>query len=268
MNFYAVAKGFNVGIFNDWNDCKKSITDYKNPKFRKFTTLEEAEKFVNDNKEKNIDVDSDYKKYDIVVFTDGCCKNNGNSGIGSIGIFFNDDDERNVSLKLKGEVTNNIAELTAILQTLIILKDEIKEKMKILIVSDSEYAIKCATHYGKKLEENGWLNSKGKTPPNLELVQQIYAITSKFKNIKFKHVMAHTENKDFYSIGNAHADRLANLALGISVSEKKDIKIYLNVPFANKDEAKKLGARWDVNMKKWYSFDNNPNIETLKKNYK
>ncbi|MEI6145674.1 MAG: DUF5710 domain-containing protein [Methylococcales bacterium] len=29
-------------------------------------------------------------------------------------------------------------------------------------------------------------------------------------------------------------------------------KIHLNVPFAQKDEAKALGARWDAALKKWY----------------
>lgn len=29
-------------------------------------------------------------------------------------------------------------------------------------------------------------------------------------------------------------------------------KIYLNVPFAEKDLAKKLGAKWDGSLKKWY----------------
>jgi hypothetical protein len=30
-------------------------------------------------------------------------------------------------------------------------------------------------------------------------------------------------------------------------------KIYLNVPFAEKDAAKALGARWDAAAKKWYA---------------
>lgn len=29
-------------------------------------------------------------------------------------------------------------------------------------------------------------------------------------------------------------------------------KIYLNVPYAQKDEAKALGAKWDASNKKWY----------------
>ncbi|MDD2801633.1 MAG: DUF5710 domain-containing protein [Methylobacter sp.] len=31
-----------------------------------------------------------------------------------------------------------------------------------------------------------------------------------------------------------------------------DTKTYLNVPYAQKDEAKALGARWDATNKKWY----------------
>jgi Domain of unknown function (DUF5710) len=31
-----------------------------------------------------------------------------------------------------------------------------------------------------------------------------------------------------------------------------DSKTYLNVPFAQKDEAKALGARWDAVEKKWF----------------
>lgn len=30
-------------------------------------------------------------------------------------------------------------------------------------------------------------------------------------------------------------------------------KLYLNVPYAEKDEAKALGARWDAAKKKWYA---------------
>lgn len=32
-------------------------------------------------------------------------------------------------------------------------------------------------------------------------------------------------------------------------------KIYLNVPYAEKDAAKALGARWDAAQKKWYAPD-------------
>jgi hypothetical protein len=37
------------------------------------------------------------------------------------------------------------------------------------------------------------------------------------------------------------------------------LKIYLNVPYAEKDAAKALGARWDAAVKKWYA----PNANDL-----
>jgi hypothetical protein len=32
-------------------------------------------------------------------------------------------------------------------------------------------------------------------------------------------------------------------------------KVYLNVPFSQKDAAKALGAKWDAAQKKWYVLD-------------
>ena len=33
---------------------------------------------------------------------------------------------------------------------------------------------------------------------------------------------------------------------------KKSNKFYLSCPYAEKDEAKSLGARWDADERKWY----------------
>ena len=82
-------------------------------------------------------------------------------------------------------------------------------------------------------------------------------------NIKFHHIAAHTGLQDEHSIGNDNADRLANLAIGVEscpYSEKKSSskkKMYLNVPYSEKDEAKKMGAKWDVKNKKWYTEHKN-----------
>lgn len=40
-------------------------------------------------------------------------------------------------------------------------------------------------------------------------------------------------------------------------------RLYLNVPYAEKDEAKKLGAKWDPTLKKWYCKDLNPMDENI-----
>lgn len=94
----------------------------------------------------------------------------------------------------------------------------------------------------KKCELNNWI----KNIPNKELVKNIYNTYKNVKNVKFKHIKAHTNNIDIHSIGNNEADKLAQQALGI----KPINKIYLCVPFSRKEEIKKLGGRWDSRDKK------------------
>ena len=47
--YYAVKIGRNPGIYDNWNDCKENVNGFKGAKFHKFTTYEEAEKFINEN---------------------------------------------------------------------------------------------------------------------------------------------------------------------------------------------------------------------------
>lgn len=110
-----------------------------------------------------------------------------------------------MSLKIDGKQTNNVAELTAILELYSIIEQDILNQLHICIVTDSEYAIHCLTTYGKKCQLNNW----SKDIPNKELVKQLYELYSPHKNIYFKHVLAHTNKQDIHSIGNRHADLLA-----------------------------------------------------------
>ena len=43
--YYVVKKGYNIGIFKTWGECKKSVDGYKNPTYRKFNTYQEANDF-------------------------------------------------------------------------------------------------------------------------------------------------------------------------------------------------------------------------------
>jgi len=230
-------------------------------------------------------------KPDTIVYTDGSCINNGypNAEAG-IGIYFGLNDSRNVSKKIENsKKSNNIAELTALITAYKILESDIKNNKKIVIFSDSIYAIRCISIYGEKNEKLKWNNSI----PNVELVKEGYELFKNKSNIKIIWIKAHTELSDIHSLGNQEADRLANLSINpdnkttlvkddnkttfiknnkvslvkddtvnsdnkITISKEK---IYLDVPFAKKDEAKKLGCRWDPDKKKWYILDNsNDNI--------
>jgi len=45
------------------------------------------------------------------------------------------------------------------------------------------------------------------------------------------------------------------------------IKIYLNVPYSEKEEVKRLGGKWDNSNQKWYIYDNNKDKEDIIKKY-
>ena len=223
--YYSINKGFKIGIYNSWDERKIHVLGFKGAKYKKFKNKEDAEYYLIYGKEniikKNIIIK---KKYNIMnknnyklgdiknikVYTDGSCHNNGckNANAG-IGIYFGENDKRNVSKKIIGKQTNNTAELKAILEVSKILHNEINNGDIIEICSDSDYAMKCCTTYGKKQELLDWKQNI----PNKELVREIYNIYSKYSNVLFKHVKAHTSKMDIDSIGNRNADRLANESL-------------------------------------------------------
>jgi ribonuclease HI len=189
MPFYATYTGhIQNGTFTTWEECKKEI--FKKPKYKKFDTLEEAQHF---NTYGPFGTD---ETFDYCVYTDGSCK----STNGGYGIYFGKDDSRNVSCRLNG-ITNNIAELTAVIECMKLLGPE-----KIGIYTDSQYAILCCTSYGEKCSKKKWPDI-----PNLELVKEGYTLLQDRKNITLVHVTAHTLKCDVHSIGNREADLLAKM---------------------------------------------------------
>ncbi len=268
MPYYSVYQGHKPGIYKSWEECQQNITGYSKAIFKKFKDKDAAEYFLTNGKEQEIVTMNDFlvkkpskkeKKSDqskIVVYTDGACSHNGSENAkAGYGIYFSENDSRNLSKKVKGKQTNNVAELSAIIEVSNILKSELKDNVELEIWTDSEYSIKCCTTYGEKQEKNGW----NKDIKNKELVKKAYEIYKKYPNVNFNYIKAHTDKSDIHSIGNDNADKLANLAIGltdcpyqIQNQEDEDQKIYLAVPFSLKDKAKALGALWDKEEKKWY----------------
>lgn len=220
MSFYAVAKGHNIGIYYFWNDCKEQVIGYKGANYKKFSTEPEAEEYIlNINSVsteffENIYSKFDDSKVDYFVYTDGSCYNNGKiNAISGIGIFFEENNNKNVSKVidiLEINHTNNSAELLAILEAYELIKDDLVNK-KICIVSDSDYSIKCATSYGEKCAKQHW----SKNIPNKSLVKKLYTIYKANPNLKLKHVKAHTNAQDIHSLGNKEADKLAYNAVKV-----------------------------------------------------
>lgn len=166
------------------------------------------------------------------IYTDGSASKNGSSrATGGIGVYFSNDNILNVSSETRTalqklipsynftnwKVTNNISELTAILQALHLMSNELKNGTIVIIKTDSMYCINCLSKWYLGWVKNSWISSTKKEVLNKELIKELidkYIIPYN-SQIKFTKVKAHTNAppknsplyKDFW--GNFMADNLA-----------------------------------------------------------
>jgi ribonuclease HI len=129
----------------------------------------------------------------IVIHTDGACS--GNPGPAGIGVFFErPDGEILEHSEFIGEGTNNIAELTAILRALEMLKPE-EQGAHVLLYTDSAWSLGVLV--------GGW-----KAKANLELITAIKDRMVNTPDVELLKVRGHAGNS-----GNEEADALATMAV-------------------------------------------------------
>ena len=187
MTFWTINNGFHRGVYANLDDIfkKLGITSHSNK--------ESADEFLNS------------KDITNRVFVDGSCLGNGkDDALAGFGVWFGNNDSRNMSKKINGKSTNNTAELTAIVEALKIMEHD----KKWILYSDSKYCINCI-EWSKKWRVNDWKTSAGKDVKNKELIKEMIGHIAKFDNLQIIHVVSHTNNNDPISIGNAEADKLA-----------------------------------------------------------
>lgn len=245
--FYAVHRGRRPGVYPSWSACQSQVSGVKGAVYKKFSTAEEAESFVQNGRTttthplirkksaKNMKAHKPTKrlawpfvppldfKPDHTVYTDGGYRKVSASKkkLASMGVYFGPNDARNVSSLILPQhtfgctkQTNNVGELCAILEALRLLEMEVYTKKETLLIgTDSQYAIRCATTYGVKCAPGG-VKEHDTSVPNRALVLALYnKITQAEGRVQFLHIPAHTDNNDVHSIGNREADALATQAL-------------------------------------------------------
>lgn len=126
---------------------------------------------------------------EIVIYTDGACSGNpGPGGWGSILMYKENVKEISGALK---NTTNNIMELTAVVEAL----KTLKFKCKVKIYSDSAYVVNAFNQkwiYGWM--KNGWRTSNKEPVKNKELWQELYDLT-KIHDVEFIKVKGHADNE-------------------------------------------------------------------------
>lgn len=139
---------------------------------------------------------------DVYIYTDGACS--GNPGPGGWGvILMYNEHKKEISGALK-ETTNNIMEITAVIEALKLLK----HKCNVKIYSDSAYVVNAFNNgWIHNWIKNGWKTSGKEPVKNKELWITLYEFT-KMHNIEFIKVKGHSDNEY-----NNRCDELARNAI-------------------------------------------------------
>lgn len=149
----------------------------------------------------------------VTIYTDGACSGNpGPGGWGAILIY------KGIEKELSGfsqESTNNIMELTAIIEAL----KALKEKCIVDLYTDSTY---CANAYLNgwiyNWSRNGWKKADKKEIANRELWQELFELTG-YHTVNWNHVNGHADNEL-----NNRCDKLATDEI------KKNTKVDKTIP--------------------------------------
>lgn len=138
----------------------------------------------------------------VIIYTDGACSGNpGPGGWGAILMY------KGIKKEISGgskDTTNNIMEVTAVIEALKCLKVE----SDVQVYSDSAYTVNA---FNQKWIfgwiKKGWKTASGDPVKNKELWQKLYSLTQKHK-VEFIKVKGHADNEY-----NNRCDELARNAI-------------------------------------------------------
>lgn len=154
----------------------------------------------------------------VRIFTDGACTNNGQQnpkgGWGAV-LLSASGYRLKLADKLQGEpVTNNRAELTAVIEALSALKNP----TPVELTTDSKYVMDGATKWLQGWKRKGWKTASKQPVKNADLWQQIDKLLG-IHSVRFHWVRGHDGHPE-----NELADQLA-----VAGAEGQTVKEYDNV---------------------------------------
>lgn len=138
----------------------------------------------------------------VTIYTDGACS--GNPGPGGWGAILMLNENKKEISGGKKDTTNNVMELTAVIEALKLLK----RPCNVDLYSDSAYVVNAfLQNWILGWIKNGWKNSNREDVKNKELWQELISLT-KVHDVTFHKVKGHADNEY-----NNHCDELARNAI-------------------------------------------------------
>ena len=125
---------------------------------------------------------------EVTIYTDGACS--GNPGPGGWGaILMYNENSKEIS-GAQNNTTNNIMEITAVLEALKLLKEECNVK----VYSDSAYVVNAFNQgWINNWQKNNWKTANKEPVKNRELWEELYELTNRHK-VEFIKVKGHSDN--------------------------------------------------------------------------
>lgn len=175
QKFYAVWKGHHTGVFDNWDDCKAQIKDFKGAQYKSFKTFKEAKEalkgdykdFTSTSKKKKALTKEELRKigepnYNSISVDAAVSGNPGRMEYRGV-----DTKSKKVIFKQGpfDEGTNNIGEFLALVHGLALLK---QKKSSRIIYSDSKIAI----NWVKRKQCNTKLKRTKKNEALFELIDR------------------------------------------------------------------------------------------------
>lgn len=147
----------------------------------------------------------------MIIYTDGATSNNGyQNAVGGWAYVIINETE-NIMAQDNGrinEATNNICELTAIIKACEAAEKIIDKDEKVIVYSDSAYAINGLNEWIYTWRRNNWQTAKRQPIKNQELWTKLLPFVDD-NRFDFNKVKGHNGNKTLDAYWNNYVDRLA-----------------------------------------------------------
>lgn len=146
--------------------------------------------------------------FDYFAFSDGACR--GNPGPGAWGSVVQDHTGLVVyeASSVEMNTTNNKMELQGAIEALKFIARELNRDAHVALLSDSKYCVDGMNSWVAGWKKRGWKKADKKAPENLELWQDLDAVTESLGKVEFHWVKGHSGHPQ-----NEKCDQLANVAL-------------------------------------------------------
>jgi ribonuclease HI len=214
QKYYAVRKGRQSGIYQDWDTCKAQVDGFAGAQYKSFSTKEDAVRYLAGQDSaapasgpKPPPERSTHERVPaghVVIYADGACS--GNPGRGGYGTVVLSGDERKELSAGFRRTTNNRMEILGCIAGL----DAIEERSDVTIYSDSKYVVDAVTKgWAETWRSRGWNRKvEGELVPasNADLWARMLDLCE-WHRVKFRWVRGHDGN-----IENERCDELARAA--------------------------------------------------------